>query len=158
MRYKLLAAATAVFLAVLALSWVFHGTGVVKNDLARNIFVPEELTMPLQVKAAFDGEKIFFRYRWPARQPHIYHDMLRYEGGKWMRIGRSLPGPQPQDIYEDRVTMLVDDGAVPEFERYGGYITIGDRMRFFTSEASKKEVEAPIGLERCARQCHRSRK
>ena len=116
MRFKLLSTATGVFLAVLALSWMVHGTGVVKNDLSRNIFIPEELTMPLQVKAAFDGQKIFFRYRWPAREPHIYHDMLKYEGGKWVRIGRSVAGPQPEHIYEDRVTMLVDDGAVPEFE------------------------------------------
>ena len=68
--------------------------------------------------------------------------MLKYEGGKWLRIGESVAGPQPQHIYEDRVTMMVDDGAVPEFEKYGGYITIGDRMRFFTNEAKKEEVEA----------------
>jgi hypothetical protein len=142
MRHKFALAATAVFLAVLGLSWMFHGTGVVRNDLARNIYIPGELIMPLQVKAAFDGRNIYFRYRWPAREPHIYHDMLKYEGGKWVRIGRSVPGPQPQGIYEDRVTMLVDDGAVPEFEKYGGYITIGDRMRFFTGEAKAKEVQA----------------
>jgi hypothetical protein len=141
MRHKLLASATAVFLALLALSWVFHGTGVVRNDLARNIYIPDPLTMPLQVKAAYNGSNIYFRYRWPAERPHIYHDMLKYEGGKWVRIGSSVPGPQPQHIYEDRVTMLVDDGSVPEFEKYGGYITIGDRMRFFTSEASKKDVQ-----------------
>ena len=142
MRHKLLVTAIAVFLAVLALSWVFHGTGVVRNDRSRNIYIPETLTMPLQVKAAYDGKSIYFRYRWPAREPHIYHDMLKYEGGKWVRVGASVPGPQPQHIYEDRVTMLVDDGSVPEFEKYGGYITIGDRMRFFTSEASKQEVQA----------------
>src|SRR5687767_14619275 len=109
MRQNVLATATAVFLAVLALSWVFHGAGVVRNDLSRNIYIPDTLTMPLQVKAAYDGKNIYFRYRWPAREPHIYHDMLRYEGGKWVRIGRSVPGPQPEHIYEDRVTMLVDD-------------------------------------------------
>lgn len=141
-RHKLLATAAALFLAVLALSWVFHGTGVVRNDVSRNIYIPETLTMPLQVKTAYDGKNIYFRYRWPAREPRIYHDMLKYEGGKWLRIGASVPGPQPQHIYEDRVTMLVDDGSVPEFEKYGGYITIGDRMRFFTREASKKEVQA----------------
>jgi hypothetical protein len=53
-----------------------------------------------------------------------------------------VAGPQPQKIYEDRVTMLVDDGSVPEFEKYGGYITIGDRMRFFTRKATKKDVQA----------------
>jgi hypothetical protein len=142
MRQRLLAGATLTFLLVLGLAWVFHGTGVIKDDLARNISIPPELTMPLQVKAAYDGKNIYFRYRWPAREPRIYHDMLRYEGGKWVRIGRSVAGQQPENIYEDRVTMMVDDGSVPEFEKYGGYITIGDRMRFFTGEASKKEVEA----------------
>lgn len=38
--------------------------------------------------------------------------------------------------------MMVDDGGVPEFTRYGGYITIGDSMRLFTNEAEKKEVQA----------------
>src|SRR5688572_22034115 len=141
-RSKLLAAAVVLFAAALAISWLFHGTGVVRNDVGRNIYIPEELTMPLQVKAAYDGRNIYFRYRWPAREPHIYHDMLRYEGGKWVRVGTSVPGPQPQKIYEDRVTMLVDDGSVPEFEKYGGYITIGDGMRFFTREAKKEEVQA----------------
>jgi len=140
MKRMLLNAAVALFVLMLILSWLFHSTGVIRNDLTRNIFIPETLTMPLQVKAAYNGGKMFFRYRWPARQPYIYHDMLKYEGGKWERIGASIPGPQPQGIYEDRVTMLVDDGSVPEFEKYGGYITIGDRMRFFTNEATKDEV------------------
>jgi hypothetical protein len=140
-RSKLLGAAIVVFAAALGISWVFHGTGVVRNDLSRNIYIPEELTMPLQVKAAYNGERIFFRYRWPAKQPYIYHDMLRFEGGKWVRYGDSETGPQPQGIYEDRVTMLVDDGGVPEFEKYGGYITVGDRMRFFTNEAKGDVVK-----------------
>ena len=45
-------AAVGLFLAALLLSWMFHGTGVVRNDPKRNIHIPEELTMPLQVKAA----------------------------------------------------------------------------------------------------------
>jgi len=138
----LLALALLLFLAMLVVSWLFHGTGVIHNDIKRNIFIPQELTMPLQVKAAYNGDKIFFRYRWPAKQPSIYHDMMKYEGGQWKRFGDSVPGPQPEGIYEDRVTMLVDDGSVPEFEHYGGYITIGDRMRFFTNEATAKEVKA----------------
>jgi hypothetical protein len=147
---RVLAAAMGLFVAVLALAWIFHGTGVVRNDLSRNIHIPDQLTMPLQVKAAYDGENIYFRYRWPAREPHTYHDVLRYEGGKWVRIGRSVPGPQPQGIYEDRVSMMVDDGSVPAFEKYGGYIMVGDHMRFFTGEATKKEVEAHpyLGVKR----------
>jgi hypothetical protein len=142
MKRTLLYLSVLIFVAVLAVSWVTHGTGVVKNDLARNIFIPDDLTMPLQVKAAYNGQDMFFRYRWPAKQPSIYHDMLKFEGGKWVRYGGSVPGPQPQGIYEDRLTMLVDDGSVPEFAKYGGYVTIGDRMRFFTGEATPDEVKA----------------
>ena len=132
----------AIFLCVLGLSWLTHGTGVIKNDVARNIFIPKELTTPLQVKAAYNGRDIFFRYRWPTRQPSIYHDMIRFEGGKWVRQGASIAGPEPKGIYEDRLAMLVDDGSVPEFGKYGGYITVGDRMRFFTNEATAAEVKA----------------
>lgn len=134
--------ALAIFVGAIGWSWFTHGTGVVEDDLERNIYIPKELTIPLQVKAAYNGRDIQFRYRWPARQPSIYHDMLKFEGGKWVRFGASVAGPQPQGIYEDRVTMMVDDGSVPEFARYGGYITVGDRMRFFTDEAKPDEVKA----------------
>ncbi|MEQ6888972.1 ethylbenzene dehydrogenase-related protein [Halomonas sp. CS7] len=126
--------------AALGLAWVTQGSGVVGNDPERNIVIPDTLTMPLQVQAAYNDERIFFRYRWPAEQAHVYHDMLRYEDGEWIRHGRSIPGPSPDGTYEDRVAMLVDDGGVPEFGRYGGYITAGDRMRFFSDSASPAEV------------------
>ncbi|HSE77172.1 MAG TPA: ethylbenzene dehydrogenase-related protein [Alphaproteobacteria bacterium] len=142
MKRTLLYVSILGFVGMLGVSWLTHGTGVVRNDIARNIYVPDELTMPLQVKAAYNGREMFFRYRWPTRQPSIYHDMMRFEGGKWVRYGASVAGPQPQGIYEDRVTMFVDDGSVPEFGKYGGYVTVGDRMRFFTNEATAEEVRA----------------
>lgn len=142
MRTGLIYISTLVFLGLLGLSWLTHGTGVVENDVSRNIYIPSQLTVPLQVKAAYNGQDMFFRYRWPADRPSIYHDMLKFEGGKWVRYGSSVAGPQPQGIYEDRLTMLVDDGSVPEFGRYGGYVTVGDRMRFFTNEAPADEVKA----------------
>lgn len=142
MKQPLLNASIAIFVLALLLSWVFHGTGIIENDIQRNIYIPETLTLPLQVKAAYNGDKMFFRYRWPAQAPHIYHDMMKFQDGKWERYGKSVAGPQPQGIYEDRVAMLVDDGSVPEFEKYGGYIAIGDGMRFFTNEAKKEAVEA----------------
>jgi hypothetical protein len=142
MRKALLYLSVAIFLGALGLSWLTHGRGVVKNDIAHNIYIPKELTMPLQVKAAYNGRDMFFRYRWPAQRPSIYHDMMKFEGGKWVRYGDSEAGPQPQGIYEDRITMLVDDGSVPEFARYGGYVAIGDRMRFFTNDAKRNEVRA----------------
>ena len=142
MKTRLLYLCVAIFIGVLGLAWLTHGTGVIRNDIGRNIYIPGELTMPLQVKAAYNGTDIVFRYRWPAKQPSIYHDMVKFEGGKWVRYGDSVAGPQAQGIYEDRLTMLVDDGSVPEFARYGGYIAIGDGMRFFTDEAKAEAVKA----------------
>jgi hypothetical protein len=82
MRRLGLYALLVLFLGVLGLSWLTHGRGVVKDDIARNIYIPKQLTMPLQVMAAYNGRDIFFRFRWATRQPSIYHDMMKFEGGK----------------------------------------------------------------------------
>ena len=141
MNRTLLYASTGVFVGALGLAWLTHGTGVVKNDIERHVYIPDQLTMPLQVKASYNGQDIFFRYRWPAESPSLFHDLAKFEGGEWVRKFGSGAGSDPEDMIEDRVTMMVDDGSVPEFARYGGYITIGDRMRFFTNAASADEVK-----------------
>ena len=138
----LLYAALTIFAGALAWSWFTHGQGVVHNDPKLRISIPEPLTVPLQVQAAYNGSDIFFRYRWPSPKPGIFHDMLRFEGGNWVVKGDAVPGSQPDGLHEDRVAMMVDDGSVPEFSRYGGYITVGRRLAGFTDEVSGKEVAA----------------
>ncbi|EWH00049.1 ethylbenzene dehydrogenase-related protein [Halomonas sp. BC04] len=128
--------------AALALTWATQGSGVIENDHDRNIHIPDELIMPLQVQVAYNDDEVYFRYRWPAEQAYVYHDMLRYEDGVWHRHGASPVGPDLDNAYEDRVTMLVDDGSVPEFGRYGGYITVGSGMRYFPDVAGADEVRA----------------
>ena len=137
-----LPAILAGLILALLLIWFSQGTGLIHNDPDRNIWIPTELTMPLSVQVSHNDETIFFRYRWESDKPHVYHDMLRYEDGQWVRHGASIVGPDPDGTYEDRITMLVDDGRVPEFGRYGGYITVGSNMRFFTNMADKAEVAA----------------
>ena len=56
---KGLAAALALFAGGLLLSWLTHGTGWFRT-IARNIYIPDELTMPLQVKAAYNGRTCSF--------------------------------------------------------------------------------------------------
>lgn len=139
-----LAIALAILLLVggVLLSWLTHGRGVVRDDPKRNISVPKTLTVPLQVRAAYNAEKIFVNYRWPADRPGLFHDVLVYEGGRWVVKGRATPGSQPDGMHEDRVAMMLDDGGVPEFARYGGYITVGDGILTFTNEASEDAVKA----------------
>jgi hypothetical protein len=127
---------TAVFTATLLLSLVMHGAGVIRNDPARNIWIPDELTMPLTLQVAFNDEDIFFRYRWPADQPRLHPKLLRYTDGRWEMEPASPHWPGPESVHEDRLSMMVDDGSVPDFQRYGGYITIGSNMRDFTPGAA----------------------
>jgi len=142
MKRVLLYLSCVVFVGALGVSWATHGTGVVRNDPARNISIPTRLTAPLQVKAAYNGADMFFLYRWPSDNAGILHDMLRYEDGKWVTEGKAVPGPAKDGLHEDRVAMLLDDGSVPLFSRYGGYINIGDGIATFTHEASGDAVKA----------------
>jgi hypothetical protein len=124
------------FVAALLLSLVTHGTGVVRNDPSRNIWIPSALTMPLQLQVAYNDTQIFFRYRWPAARPHVITDLIRFSDGKWQRDMRTPIGSEPGAASEDRLTMMLDDGSVPEFQRYGGYITVGSNMRDFTGSGA----------------------
>ncbi len=137
-----LSIALGLFGGALLLSWVSHGTGVVRDDPTRNISIPSQLTVPLQVQAAYNGTHAFFRYRWPASKPGIFHDVLTFEAGKWVTKGSATPGSQPDGLHEDRVAMMLDDGSVPEFARYGGFLTIGSGIATFTDHADGASVKA----------------
>jgi hypothetical protein len=128
---------TGLFGVAFALSLLTHSTGVVRNDAARSIWIPDELTMPLQLQVAFNDAQVFFHYRWPAREPHVFTDLLRYSDGKWQRQVRTPVGSAPDGVYEDRLAMMLDDGGVPEFQRYGGFITVGADMRDFSGSGAE---------------------
>ena len=116
-----------------------------RDDPARNISVPQELLHGMEVQVAYNDRHIFFRFELPTDQPYFYHDYLIYqEDGSWQREGRSTAGPQRYGFYEDRISFLLDDGSVPEFARYGGFITVsGAEMRFFSNAAAEAVSEHP---------------
>ena len=78
MRIGYLAVSVVVFTGLLVLGWVTHRTGIIGDDPERNIAIPKELITTLQVKAAYDGENIYFRYRWPVDRPSLFNDVLVY--------------------------------------------------------------------------------
>lgn len=133
-------AALVLFAGGLGVAWLTHGTGIVKDDPKKNISVPKLLTVPLQVQAAYNGTDAYFRYRWPSPNAGIFHDMLRFTDGAWVVRGNAVPGSVPDGLHEDRVSMMLDDGSVPEFGRYGGYVAIGHRLAGFSDEVSGREV------------------
>jgi hypothetical protein len=134
--------ALTLFIVAFIVLWASNRQGILLPDLDRQISVPEDLTVPLQIRAAYNGSTIYFQYRWPAKRPHLIHDVLRFEKGKWVVYGKAVAGPEPHGLHEDRVAMMVDDGRVPEFGRYGGFVTIGSRLDGFSGGLTAKDVEA----------------
>ncbi len=138
----------ALVVLVIGLSFAFASSGVIEDDHERNIEVPEfdDLTMDLDLKVAYNDDDIFWRFEWDTETPHYYHDYLVYEDGQWERYGASMVGSNPEGVYEDRLTFLLDDGSVDGFAQYGGYMTIlSEEMRFYTDQAPEDEVQAHLG-------------
>ncbi|MEE9123869.1 MAG: ethylbenzene dehydrogenase-related protein, partial [candidate division NC10 bacterium] len=126
-------------LAVLALA-VGVAAQAAETKGRKNFWIPERLQDELKVKVAFNREEIFFRFQF-ASVEGIYHDYLRYEGGKWIKTKGSTPGIHPDRLYEDRVSFLLDDGSVRHFAEQGGYVTIHEEMRFLSNQAPQAEVK-----------------
>ena len=98
-------------------------------DPARGVVTPEETHFEIELKAAFNDENLFLWTAFPTPLPAYYHDYWVYQDGEWLRAGRSPVGPEPHGAYEDRITMLVDDGSVKGFANQGGWITCHDDLR-----------------------------
>ncbi len=131
-------AITLLLLVALVTSWLGQALiGPPQPDGA-----PENLWLPLQVQAQHDGETIHLRLRLPSRNEHRYHDVLRFDGEAWQVLGADQ---HPELFGEERVAMLLDDGKVPEFSRFGGYLLIGDGTRFMPGAADEDDVaEHPL--------------
>ena len=113
-------------------------------DPATGIYQPAETHMDVGIKAAFDDDQIYVQYTFATPLPSYYHDVVVYRDGAWMRVGASPDGPEPHGLYEDRITMLVDDGSVKGFANQGGWLTCHDDLRdpFMYSSAANDDVAA----------------
>ncbi len=116
--------------------------GVIPSD-GSNIAIPEQLTSEVKIKAAYNGENIFWHFEWPTEAPNYYHDMLVYQDGKWVRRDKS--GIGSKDIYEDRMTMMVSGGQVAGFAQQGCYMACHAELRFMNGEPAKGDMEAVFG-------------
>ena len=105
-------------------------------------WIPEELVTTMQVQAAYSDGEIFMLFRWSTEEPSFYHDYLVYQDGEWVRRGASPVGPDPYGFYEDRLSVMVDDGSVKGFANFGGWLVSHEGMRFLDSEVSPEEVQA----------------
>ena len=106
-------------------------------------------TVDLKVQAAYDDKNAYLRYQWKTANPYpgTEHQYLRFDGKDWKVYGFPKldkvvqEGKQP-GIYEDRMTIMIDDGKVPGFAQQGCWLTCHDGQRDMPKEFTKEEVAA----------------
>lgn len=104
--------------------------------------VPTAEVRSLEVAAVHDGERLQIRFRFETASPSWYHQYLVYRGGKWGRYGDGADGPDPHGLYEDRISVMIDDGSVDHFPQLGGFTTAHSGMRSFSDAVPTEEVQA----------------
>jgi hypothetical protein len=106
-------------------------------------------SVDLRVQAAYDDENAYFRFQWQTRNayPGNAHPHWRFDGSEWGQIGwprldeKVWQEGQPA-IYEDRLSMMVDDGSVPMFAEQGCWLTCHTAMRDMPDMAVSDDVKA----------------
>jgi len=103
----------------------------------------------LSIQVAYDNENAYFRAQWKTRNNHAgeAHQFVRFDGKEWKTYGFPKldavvqKGEQP-GIYEDRFSIMIDDGGVPGFANQGCWLTCHNGARDNPKVATKAEVQA----------------
>lgn len=103
----------------------------------------------LAFQVAYDNENSYFRAQWKTRNPYPgqAHPFVRFDGKEWKPYGFPKldavvrKGEQP-GIYEDRFSIMIDDGSVPGFANQGCWLTCHNGARDMPNFAARAEVQA----------------
>jgi hypothetical protein len=103
----------------------------------------------LKVQAAYDAKNAYLRFQWKTANafPGNEHQYLRFDGKEWKVYGYPKLDKVVQDgkqpgIYEDRMSVMIDDGKVPGFAKQGCWLTCHDGARDMPKQFTKEEVAA----------------
>lgn len=105
----------------------------------------------LGVKAAYDAKNAYLRFQWQTdgKRPGSWYPYYRFDGKEWKVYGYPRldkvvqEGKQPA-LYEDRLSLMIDDGKVPGFDKQGCWLTCHDGQRDMPGEASKDQAQAAM--------------
>ena len=103
----------------------------------------------LSLQVAYDADNAYFRAQWKTRNnyPGEAHPFLRFDGKEWKQYGYPKldavvqQGKQP-GIYEDRFSIMIDDGSVPGFAQQGCWLSCHNGSRDMPKLPQKAEVQA----------------
>lgn len=108
----------------------------------------------LKVQVAYDDKNAYIRYQWKTNsgtQPTNEYQYYRFDGKDWKVYGGPRldkvvqEGKQPA-VYEDRASIMIDDGKVPMFANQGCWLTCHDGERDL-KPASKDDVAANAAMQ-----------
>lgn len=106
-------------------------------------------TIDLAVQAAYDDKNVYWRFQWKTKNdfPGRAYPQLRFDGKEWKPYGYPQLHKQVQEgkapaVYEDRLSIMLDDGKVPMFKEQGCWLTCHNGMRDNPGQASKEQVQA----------------
>ena len=126
------------------------GQTMVSGDrLEPNPIDGKQAVIELATQAAHDSENLYLRFQWQTRNDFAgtAHPYWRFDGKDWKQIGWPMlhqkvwEDGQPA-IYEDRLSMMIDDGSVPMFAEQGCWLTCHNSARDMPDVAGKDEVKA----------------
>lgn len=103
----------------------------------------------LSFQVAYDSQNAYFRAQWKTRNPYPgeAHPFVRFDGKEWKPYGYPKldevvrKGEQP-GIYEDRFSIMIDDGGVPGFVNQGCWLTCHNGERDMPNFATRSQVQA----------------
>ncbi len=107
----------------------------------------------LKIQAAYDAKRIYWRFVWKTQMNRAgyMHDYMQYDGKKWAfyggprSSGKVRSGKEPA-LYEDRLSIMLDDGSVPLFAQQGCWLTCHNGMRDQPNRPTKAQVKANVYL------------
>ena len=106
-------------------------------------------TVRLNVQVAYDSDNAYFRLQWPTKNKYAgeAYPFYRFDGKEWKPYGgpRLTPaiqkGAEPA-IYEDRLSMMIDDGSVPGYATQGCWLTCHNGQRDNPNQPKTAEIQA----------------
>ena len=103
----------------------------------------------LRIQAAYDDKNAYIRAQWRTQNkyPGTEHQYLRFDGKEWKVYGFPKLDKVVQDgkqpgIYEDRFSIMIDDGKVPGFAQQGCWLTCHDGQRDMPKQFTRDELLA----------------
>lgn len=136
-----------------------HDEEDAEKDIGNNLVKPnklEPMAVPgksgyklLNTQAAYDDKNLYLRFQWKTDNPYpgSEHPYLRFDGKEWKvwgnpKLNKAVHVGNQPGIYEDRMSVMIDDGKVPGFAQQGCWLTCHDGERDSPKLATKDEIAA----------------